>query len=101
MLQAKLYAKALVNLGLTLSFVAAEMDGYTDNVGDATYNQKLSQQRADAVANYLKSKGVASSDRFSTKGLGAANPIADNNTEEGRAANRRVTIRRTECGPAS
>jgi OmpA-OmpF porin, OOP family len=99
--QAELDRLAAVLINPKVNFVAAEIDGYTDNVGDAAYNQKLSQQRADAVANYLKSKGVALSDRFSTKGLGAADPIADNNTEEGRAANRRVTIRRTDCGPAS
>ena len=83
-----------------LHFVAGEIDGYTDNVGDAAYNEKLSKERAEAVANYLKSKGVVLGDRFTTKGFGAADPIADNNTEEGRAKNRRVTIRRTDCGPA-
>jgi len=60
----------------------------------------LSKERAEAVANYLKSKGVVLGDRFTTKGFGAADPIADNSTEEGRAKNRRVTIRRTDCGPA-
>lgn len=84
-----------------LQFVAGEIDGYTDNVGDAAYNEKLSKERADAVANYLKSKGVVLGERFTTKGYGAADPIADNSTEEGRAENRRVTIRRTDCGPAS
>ncbi len=84
-----------------MQFVAGEIDGYTDNVGDPAYNETLSKQRADAVAEHLKAKGVVLGDRFTTKGFGAADPIADNSTEEGRAANRRVTIRRTDCGPAS
>jgi len=80
-----------------LHFVAGEIDGYTDSVGKPEYNLALSKRRADAVANYLKSKGVALGDRFVTRGLGAADPIADNKTEEGRAQNRRTTIRRTDC----
>jgi OmpA-OmpF porin, OOP family len=95
--QAELDQLATVLLNPKLRFAAAEIDGYTDNVGDAAYNQKLSQQRADAVANYLKSKGVVLGDQFSTKGLGAENPIADNATDEGRAQNRRVTISRNDC----
>ena len=84
-----------------LSFVAGEIDGYTDNVGKPEYNVSLSKRRADAVANYLKSKGVHLGDRFATKGFGEADPIADNKTEEGRAQNRRATIHRTDCGPAN
>jgi OmpA-OmpF porin, OOP family len=99
--QVELDRLAAVMLNPKLSFVAGEIDGYTDNVGDAAFNETLSKQRADAVANYLKSKGVVLGDRFMTKGLGQADPVADNQTEEGRAANRRVTIRRTDCGPAS
>jgi len=92
---------AAVMMNPKLQFVAGEIDGYTDNVGDAAYNENLSKQRADAVADYLKSKGVVLGDRFNTKGFGAANPVGDNSTEDGRAENRRVTIRRTDCGPAS
>ncbi len=92
---------AAVMMNPKLNFVAGQIDGYTDNVGDPAYNESLSKQRADAVANYLKSKGVVLGDRFATKGLGQADPVADNQTEEGRTANRRVTIRRTDCGPAS
>jgi len=98
--KAELDRLAAVMTNPKLQFVAGEIDGYTDNVGDAAYNEKLSKERAEAVANYLKSKGVVLGDRFTTKGFGAADPIADNNTEEGRAKNRRVTIRRTDCGPA-
>jgi OOP family OmpA-OmpF porin len=84
-----------------LHFVAGKIDGYTDNLGDAAHNERLSKERADAVATYLKSKGVPLGDRITTRGLGASDPVADNSTEEGRAVNRRVTIRRTDCGPRS
>lgn len=65
--------------------------GYTDSSGAAAYNQKLSEQRADAVANVLLDKGIDSS-RISASGEGENNPIADNSTAEGRAMNRRVEI---------
>lgn len=97
--KAELDRLAAVMTNPKLQFVAGEIDGYTDNVGDPAYNEKLSKERADAVAEYLKSKGVVLGDRFITKGYGAADPVADNSTEEGRASNRRVTIRRTDCGP--
>jgi outer membrane protein OmpA-like peptidoglycan-associated protein len=63
--------------------------GYTDSTGPADYNLKLSGERAAAVKNYLNSKGVASS-RFQVTGLGIADPIASNETVEGKAMNRRV-----------
>ena len=84
-----------------LDFVAGEIVGHTDSVGDAAYNTQLSKRRADAVASYLKSRGVVLGDRFATQGMGEDNPIADNATEDGRAQNRRVTIRRLDCGPAN
>jgi len=65
--------------------------GYTDSVGSASYNDKLSQDRADAVRSYLVSQGIDAS-RISAKGMGEKNPIADNSTPEGRANNRRVEI---------
>jgi len=80
-----------------MSFVAGRIDGHTDDVGDTAYNEKLSKARADAVAGYLRSKGVQLGERFVTNGFGEADPIADNSTEEGRAQNRRATIRRTDC----
>jgi OOP family OmpA-OmpF porin len=70
------------------------VSGYTDNVGHAARNQKLSQERADAVKTYLTKKGVAAN-RISTKGFGADSPIADNSSVEGRAKNRRVEVRYT------
>ncbi|MDP2805905.1 MAG: OmpA family protein [Gallionellaceae bacterium] len=65
--------------------------GYTDDRGDAAKNVKLSAARAEAVKAYLIKNGVAA-DRLSAKGEGAANPVADNKTAEGRAKNRRVEI---------
>lgn len=63
--------------------------GYTDSTGAADYNLKLSGERANAVKNYLASKGLNSS-RFNVTGLGIADPIATNDTPEGRSQNRRV-----------
>ncbi|MFV8372556.1 OmpA family protein [Flavobacterium sp. LB2P74] len=63
--------------------------GYTDSTGPADYNLKLSGERAGSVRNYLASKGVSSS-RFQVTGLGIADPIASNETVEGRSQNRRV-----------
>ncbi|MEL6831562.1 MAG: OmpA family protein [Bacteroidota bacterium] len=65
------------------------LDGYTDNTGDAALNLELSQQRAEAVRNYLVEQGV-SGDRLVATGYGDANPIGDNATEKGRMQNRRT-----------
>ncbi len=65
--------------------------GHTDNVGDAAYNQRLSEQRAQSVSSVLISSGVAPS-RVQIVGRGENNPIASNQTAEGRAQNRRVEI---------
>ena len=63
--------------------------GYTDNVGDAQYNLKLSEDRAESVYQKLIEYGIEES-RLSYKGFGEKNPVADNETEEGRAKNRRT-----------
>ncbi|MCK5697283.1 MAG: OmpA family protein [Gammaproteobacteria bacterium] len=68
--------------------------GYTDNVGQAAYNMTLSQQRADSVSQYLQTRQVLRQ-RISTRGEGENNPIASNDTPQGRAQNRRVEIRLT------
>lgn len=65
--------------------------GYTDNTGSEQLNQKLSEERAQSVANYLESHGVSAS-RIKTVGRGWNDPIASNATAEGRAQNRRVEI---------
>ena len=66
--------------------------GHTDSVGSDAYNQTLSENRARAVADYLSMQGV-NKVRMATLGYGETQPIADNETESGRAANRRVEIR--------
>ena len=70
-----------------------EVGGHTDSVGTDEHNMTLSQQRAEAVRNYLISKGIAA-DRLTVKGYGEAKPVADNETEEGRFKNRRVELTR-------
>ena len=69
-----------------------EIQGHTDNQGSASYNQRLSEQRAKAVVDYLISHGIEAK-RLGYKGYGKENPIADNSTEEGRATNRRVAFK--------
>jgi outer membrane protein OmpA-like peptidoglycan-associated protein len=83
-----------------VAFIAGEVDGYTDNTGEAAYNVGLSKRRAQAVVDYVKSQGVNLGDRFVVNGYGEAYPVASNDTKEGRAQNRRVVLRRTDCGPA-
>lgn len=63
--------------------------GYTDNTGSVDHNLKLSEQRAASVRGYLAGKGISAS-RFTTTGFGIADPIATNETVDGRAQNRRV-----------
>jgi OOP family OmpA-OmpF porin len=75
--------------GLNLEVIIAV--GHTDSVGTDAYNQRLSVRRADAVKDYLVSKGVEKN-RVYTEGKGEKQPIADNKTAEGRAKNRRVEI---------
>ena len=65
--------------------------GHTDNVGSAEANQKVSDNRANAVSNYLQNKGIAKS-RIVAEGHSFNDPVADNSTAEGRAQNRRVEI---------
>ena len=66
--------------------------GHTDSIGTDAYNMTMSQNRAQSVANYLSSRNVAAA-RIATQGFGESQPIASNETEQGRAANRRVEIR--------
>ncbi len=63
--------------------------GHTDSSGDASKNLLLSQQRANAVKDYLITKSV-SADNLSTEGVGSNKPVADNDTAEGRRKNRRI-----------
>jgi len=68
-----------------------EVAGYTDNRGNRNYNVRLSQQRAESVRNYLVAQGITG-ERLQAKGYGPSDPIADNASENGRAANRRVVL---------
>jgi outer membrane protein OmpA-like peptidoglycan-associated protein/tetratricopeptide (TPR) repeat protein len=72
--------------------IKIQIEGHTDNIGNATENLKLSENRAKAVINYLVSKGIDAK-RLSPKGFGATQPIADNKTEDGRAKNRRTELK--------
>ncbi len=79
-----------------LKFVSGTVVGYTDSTGTDEYNLGLSERRAQSVSTYLQGKGIAVG-RLAASGAGKADPIGDNETEEGRALNRRVVIKRTDC----
>lgn len=69
--------------------VRVRIEGHTDDIGEAAFNQLLSEKRAESIKNYLVSKGLDPK-RFESVGYGESKPIADNKTEKGRARNRRV-----------
>lgn len=75
---------------------AAEVGGHTDNQGTRDYNVKLSARRADAVKAWLVGKGIAAS-RITTAGYGDTRPLVPNTTDENKARNRRVELRRKGC----
>jgi OmpA-OmpF porin, OOP family len=72
--------------------LVADLEGYTDSLGDSAYNVQLSQRRVEAVRRFLVEKGVELH-RLNAIGLGAARPVADNQTKAGRDQNRRVDVR--------
>ena len=78
--------KKLMDENPTLKF---EVQGHCDNTGSAATNDKLSQQRAEAIKAKLQEMGIAA-DRLTAVGKGSREPIADNSTADGRAKNRRV-----------
>ena len=67
------------------------VEGHTDSQGSAASNQELSDKRAQAVRDYLVSRGIAA-DRVKSQGFGPGRPIGENTSAEGRANNRRVEI---------
>jgi len=79
----------LVTLLSDILSLKIEISGHTDNVGSVSFNELLSQRRADAVVNYLVGKGVDRK-RLSAKGYGQSKPVDSNNTAENRALNRRT-----------
>jgi len=87
--------ESIVELNRVIKFlkdnpmVQIEIGGHTDNVGDNTYNQKLSEGRANAVRKFLLERGVKES-QVTAKGYGESKPVMGNDTEEGRQQNRRV-----------
>lgn len=81
-------------LKATPAITKLSIDGYTDSTGDADLNKQLSQSRADSVKTYLEGRGIDAS-RLEAHGFGAESPIADNDTDAGRAKNRRVEFKVT------
>jgi OOP family OmpA-OmpF porin len=71
--------------------IAVGVEGHTDSIGAEAYNQSLGQRRADSVKDYLAGKGVSAA-RLTTSSYGESRPIASNDTDEGRALNRRVEL---------
>jgi outer membrane protein OmpA-like peptidoglycan-associated protein len=81
----------MVELMRTNTDLIVEIQGHTDNVGKPEANQKLSEERANAVRQALIDRGITA-ERMTAMGFGDTKPVADNNTEEGRAQNRRVEL---------
>jgi outer membrane protein OmpA-like peptidoglycan-associated protein len=79
--------------GILLAYpdLKLQVEGHTDNIGSDEYNQKLSEERADGVRDYLVSQSVVDAN-VTARGLGKNDPIADNSTNQGRAKNRRVEL---------
>jgi len=89
--QARSQLMALMGKLKAADVVSIKVVGNTDSKGSDAYNQKLSERRADSVARFLISQGVASS-KVTSEGDGERKPVADNDTDEGRAKNRRVEL---------
>jgi OOP family OmpA-OmpF porin len=71
--------------------IPVRIEGHTDALGSDEYNQALGQRRADSVRSYFVSKGLSGS-RLSARSFGESNPVASNETDEGRQLNRRVEL---------
>ncbi|WP_253649464.1 OmpA family protein [Vibrio sp. Y29_XK_CS5] len=81
----------IVELMNTYPQAQVEINGYSDTTGSEAYNQQLTEKRAQAVADHFQAEGIAA-DRMTVKGMGEANPVASNETREGREQNRRVEV---------
>ena len=75
--------------------VRVEISGHTDNTGGRAHNMSLSQARAESVRNYMVSRGIAEA-RLDARGYGPTRPVASNDTEEGKAQNRRIEFTRLD-----
>jgi len=93
--KARLDREVLVRLNEFATIQFINVYGHTDRIGSAQYNQKLSERRAKAVGDYLGSHGISRS-RLSTAGFGESRPVATNDTDAGRAENRRVELKVSE-----
>lgn len=82
--------KALADFMSQYPQTTTTVEGHTDAVGSDAYNQRLSERRANAVRDVLVQQYGVAADRVSSVGYGEARPVADNDSEEGRAINRRV-----------
>jgi OOP family OmpA-OmpF porin len=91
----KILDEAAANLK-RLNWITGVAEGHTDSTGSEAHNQRLSERRAAAVMEYLNAQGIGDA-RMTSVGFGESKPIADNATREGRAENRRVVLRRTDC----
>jgi outer membrane protein OmpA-like peptidoglycan-associated protein len=93
--EARNVLRTVANQLLVAENIRLRIVGYTDNTGNAQFNRRLSQDRADAVKNFLVSNGIQAN-RLLTEGRGADQPIADNSTDSGRARNRRIEFERID-----
>jgi len=93
--QDKLLLDSAAQAILSRPAYSVEVRGHTDDRGSNAYNQKLSERRAASVREYLISKGIPEGRFSGVKGFGEEQPIASNDTDEGRAQNRRVTLQFT------
>ena len=87
--QSRLELEKAIDLMKTNPSMVIEVGGHTDNVGDEAFNMKLSHERAKSVRDYLVNGGITSP-RIQAKGYGKSNPVASNDTDEGRKTNRRT-----------
>ncbi|UCF38882.1 MAG: OmpA family protein, partial [Acidobacteriota bacterium] len=89
--EAQLPLVKLAGILLIMQDLNLRIEGHTDSTGSPSFNQRLSEQRADSVFDLLVTQGVSST-RIRTAGYGMERPIEDNATSEGRTKNRRVEI---------
>ncbi len=89
--QSELELQKVIDFMTNNPTIKIEISGHTDNTGTDTYNQNLSENRARTVVGYLKAKGIEQ-DRMVYRGYGSKKPVADNETDEGRALNRRTEL---------